>query len=212
MESPVVEKAAETNQVNLIRIGCVMTNQNRKDWGAAAAICAGLVERLKGDVKCWWHVDTLTRSWSIEALIADFELGEYVEITQPPVDDKWLASQYQRCDLTILPSSEGFGYPIFESFACGVPCLHGDYAGGASLMRAFGLHDYLIAPREWRLDGQHNCVRPVFSPNDWVDKIMQVLKQPPDVQWLASRVEHLSYMKLGHVFRRWFKDGIVHVK
>lgn len=194
------------------RIGVVMTNQNRKDWGVTAAICAGLTERLKGKVKFWLHIDVLERAWNVQALIADFELGEYVEITQPSVDDKWLAEQYRKCDLTILPSSEGFGFPAFESFACGVPCLHGDYAGGASLMRAFGLQDYLIAPREWRLDGQHNCVRPVFSPNAWVERIMQVLKQPPDAQWLSSRVEHLSYLKLGYTWRRWFKDGITYVK
>lgn len=201
-----------TSADHVVRIGMVATNQARKDLGCACAVFAGLAERLKGNVKFWLHIDVLERAWNVQALIADFQLGEYVEITQPPVTDSWLAEQYRQCDVTILPSSEGFGFSWAESFACGVPCLHGDYAGGASLMRAFGLADYLIAPREWRLDGQYNCVRPVFSSNDWVERIMQILKQPPDPQWLSSRVEHLSYRQLGYVFRHWFKDGISYVK
>jgi hypothetical protein len=75
-------------------------------------------------------------------------------------------------------------------------------------MRAFGLADYLIEPREWRLEGQHNCVRPVFGPQDWVEAALNVLAGETDRQWLASRVEHLSYKKLGYVWRRWLKDGI----
>lgn len=194
-------------------IGVVMTNQMRKDWALAAVVCAGLMERLKGRVRLWWHVDLPVRSWNMHALIADYHLGEYVELTTPPASDQWMAEQYRRCDLTLLPSlGEGFGLPIFESLECGVPCIHGDYAGGASIMSSCGLADLLVGPVQWRMEGQHNCVRPVFDPQDWVSMAMTVLNEKWRQQFLPqplqSYVEHLSWMKLGHIWKRWFKEGL----
>jgi len=193
------------------RIGCVMTNQTRKDWGIAATVCAALAERMKGAVRFWWHCDTRMRHWNLDALIADFQLGEYVEITSPPVTDAWMAEQYRRCDLTFLPSTgEGFGFPLFESLACGVPVVHGDYAGGRSLMSAFGLNHLLVQPYSWRLEGQHNCVRPVYRPEDFVEKLMEMLESghPLHSELLRGSVEHLSSMKLGVTWKRWLREGL----
>jgi len=193
------------------RIGVVMTNQTRKDWGLAATVCAALTERLKGAVRFWWHCDTDMRHWNLHALISDFQLGEYVELTSPPCDDKWMVEQYRKCDLTFLPSTgEGWGFPIFESLACGVPCVHGDYAGGASAMSAFGLSHLLVEPYAWRLEGVHNCVRPVYQPEDFVEKIMELLESghPLRGELLRGAVEHLSSMKLGHCWKRWMREGL----
>lgn len=190
------------------RIGIVATNQARKDWGAAVTICAALAERLKGDVRFWFHLDMPIRTWNLYALIADFNLGELVEMTHPPCDDKWMAEQYRRCDLTLLPSlGEGAGYPWMESFACGTPCLHTDYAGGASLMNTCGLSEYLIPSAGYRMEGQFNNLRPVLDPALWVEKALEMLEKPRDPD-LHKAVEHLSMMKLGHTWRRWFKEGI----
>lgn len=197
----------------MIHVGLVMTNQQRKDWGLAAAICAGLAERLQGEVRFWWHSDLETRHWSLPALVADFQLGELVEITHPPVDDAWLAERYRKCDVTILPSSgEGFGYTIFESLACGTPCIHGDYAGGASIMRTCGLEYMLVPPREWCLSEVHNCIRPVYRPDDFVAVAMQVLEQHKQMEigreQVAQSVQHLAWSKLGHTWKRWLREGL----
>ena len=145
------------------------------------------------------------------AVVADFGLGEYVEVTYPLVDDAWMAEQYRRCDVTFLPSTgEGWGYPIFESLACGTPAVTGDYAGGASAMRAFGLEWFLVQPMAWRLEGIHNCVRPVYNANDFVNKIVEVAEwsTPDRMRSTAANVEHLSWMKLGHRWKQWFRDGL----
>jgi len=184
-----------------------MTNQVRKDAGLWAQVCAGLVERLKGNVRFWLHTDVAMRHWSYDALIADFALGEYVYVTNPPCDDQWLARQYRKCACTFLPSSgEGFGYPLFESIACGTPVVHGDYAGGASLMASCGFGLWLVPAREWRLEGVHNSVRPVYNAGDWVEMIMIVLEQKQRVA--EGAVDHLAWSRLGHVWKRWLREGL----
>ncbi len=183
------------------RIGVVMTNQARKDWGLCGAIAHSLP-----DVRFWWHVDVVSRHWNLEALLEDFNLHN-VEITLPPCDDKWLASQYRRCALTILPSlGEGFGYCWAESIACGVPCIHGNYASGASLMDSCGLGHLLVEPWQYRIEGIHNCVRPVYTTEDWVTAIREVLASPADP--VSNRVEHLLWKNLWTVWKRWFSDGV----
>ena len=195
------------------RIGVVATNQHRKDFGMVAAVCARLAELMKGNVRFWWHVDQDIRYWSIPALIADYQLGEYVEVSHPPADDKWLAEQYRRCDVTLHPGlGEGFCYPVFESLACGTPAVHGNYGGCASLMRTCGLDHLLVEPVEWRLEGQYDCLRPLFRPEDFVNVIMQTLESYGDMKItpadVAKSVEHLSWKKLGHVWKRWLREGL----
>ena len=205
---PIYSDAGDASDVK--RVGVVATNQVRKDWGLVATTCAILAERLKGEVKFWWHADIRERHWNLNALIADFALGEYVELSGPPSDDRWLAEQYRKCDATFLPSSgEGFGYSLFESLACGTPVVHGDYAGGASVMRTCGLDGLLVEPRAWRIEGVHDCVRPVYTAEDFADRIQFALGigSKANVDY-ASKVEHLSWMKLGHAWKRWFKEGL----
>jgi glycosyltransferase involved in cell wall biosynthesis len=158
-------------------------------------------------MRFWWHVDTLIRHWSIPALLADYRLEGKVDVTLPPLDDRQLAAHYRQCSVTLHPGlGEGFGYPIFESLACGVPALHGCYAGGASIMETCGLGDYLIPVNSWRLDTQQNCLRPVYRAEDWVAKIELLL--PLTHTLLSTSVAHLDWQALGPRWLRWFTDGI----
>lgn len=182
------------------RIGVVMTNQARKDWGLAAAIASRLP-----DITFWWHCDTPSRHWNLPALVEDFGLKN-VEMTGPFVDDQWLASQYRRCVMTLLPSlGEGWGFPAFESLACGIPVITGNYASCASALMTCRLLQNLIGPRHYRVEGIHNCIRPVYEAGDWVNVILDVMEHPQD---FVADVSHLNWMKLGHRWRRWFGDGV----
>lgn len=185
-------------------IGTVMTNQPRKDWGLAASIAAIL--KLKNPaVRFWWHVDTLERHWSIRALIEDYQLEENVRVTFDGMyTDEEMSYLYSACDLTMLPSlCEGFGFPIVESMACGVPCIHGNYGGGAELIP----EGWRIDPQSWRLDTPYNCVRPVFDPQDWANKILHFPNQALGSN--RSYVEHLHWPKLWEsCWRKWFETGL----
>lgn len=193
----------------MVRIGVVATNQERKDWGLMAEVARQLADVCTADgrtFKAWFHVDVMKRAWDLDALIADFGLADIVEVTLAPMVEDELVRRYRACDVTLAPGSgEGYGYPLFESLACGVPVVHGDYAGGASLMRTCGLEQLLVAPIAWRLEGQHNARRPIYDAADWMLRTMATLEMKEE--WRA-RVAHLDWPALGPRFLTWFNDGI----
>jgi|SRR6516165_5296152 glycosyltransferase involved in cell wall biosynthesis len=189
-------------------IGCVMANQARKDWGLAFAIIARLKIHYPS-LKFWAHVDVLDRHWDLRALVADFNLSpkDVIITLGGQYNDYELSYCYSACDLTILPSlGEGFGYPVVESMACGIPCITGDYGGSPELIPD---KSWLIEPVVERLDTLHNCLRPVFNPMDWVAAVEAVLLAPkqPDVHRAA--VEHLDWRNLWpSTWRKWFEEGV----
>lgn len=191
-------------------VGCVMTNQGRKDWGMAFATAARLAKNHK-KFTFWAHVDTVSRYWDLQALVTDFGLERKTVITTGAMGftDLQMSFGYSACDVTILPSlGEGFGYPVVESMLCGVGCVTGNYGGSVELIPDAAL---LVNPVAERLDTLHNCVRPVFSPADWVETIEKVLDDPGlrDPELYKSAVAHLDWKLLWPAaWKKWFLDGI----
>ena len=195
-------------------VGCMMTNQARKDWGTAFATAALLKQQLGARFKFWIHVDDMTRYWNIYALINDFHLADCVRVTlNGQFNSEQLSYWYSGCDATFLPSlGEGFGYPIVESLACGVPCIHGDYAGGAELIPKT---DWLVTPTTFRLDGRWNQVRPVWNPEIWAETILETLNGSTEegagsVQATCTQaVRHLDWTILWPAaWKKWMLEGI----
>jgi glycosyltransferase involved in cell wall biosynthesis len=191
-------------------IGCVMTNQARKDWATAFGAIARL-KNQKPDVKFWAHVDVVERHWDLRALAVDFGL---VDTVIPTFNGQYTSEQlsyvYSACDVTMLPSlGEGFGYPIVESLACGVPVLHGDYGGGVELIPDTS---WLIPSIAERLEGLWNNVRPVWNPADWANTLSSVIERLKDEDLrdvCTGAVEHLRWGKLWPgVWKKWMLRGI----
>lgn len=188
-------------------IGCVMTNQARKDWGTAFAVAARLGHT---GWKFWFHTDTVVRYWNLFALAKDFGVERHVIITTNNFSSEALAYLYNGCNCTFLPSlGEGFGYPIVESLACGVPVVHCRYGGGMELVP---LADWLVESTATRLDTQWNCVRPVLSPDVWAEKLQWAVTQHGDGSFrdiCVRSIEHLYWRNLWpSVWRKWFLDGL----
>jgi len=184
-------------------VGCVMTNQARKDWGLWAHIAKNLINK---DPKYmfWVHIDALERYWSLPALIEDFGIGKHVRVTQALTDNE-LAVLYNACDITMLPSlGEGFGYPIAESLACGTPVVHHDYGAGHEMIE-FG---EIVHADIFRLDTLHNVYRPVFYPEVWASKIQYALSKQYNREEVRASVEHLFWNNLAPVWKNWFKQGL----
>lgn len=195
-----------------IVIGMNATNQSRKDWGCAFAAISEL-RKHHDNLKFWCHTDSVSglstrdaRPWDFNALTADYGLQDTVIVTLGgTLTDTELSYYYSACDLTILPSAEGFGYPIVESLACGVPCIHSSYGGGAELVpEAIPV----VHPIAWRLDTPYNCLRPVFDPQDWVQTIEKVLQLSVSAEQCRAAVEHLSWPQLWESrWKKWFLEG-----
>ncbi len=189
-----------------IVIGCVMANQMRKDWGTAFETFRLLQDQHRY-IRFWCHTDALQRSngWSLLALANDFGVGQNTIITMDYSDEQ-MALAYSACDLTILPSTEGFGYPIVESLACGIPVLHSSYGGGSELIPR---KSWLVDPVAYRLDTLYNSLRPVFRAADWLEATKRAQAEPSTADECTRAVEHLSWPLLfPATFKKWMLEGL----
>jgi glycosyltransferase involved in cell wall biosynthesis len=187
-------------------IGCVATNQARKDWGLVFTVASKLREKHP-NLLLWCHTDLQERHWSFPALVNDFGMGNNVLITVGRMKDSELALAYSACDVTLHPGlGEGFCFPLAESLACGVPGITGNYGGAPEMVPC---KDWLIDPHSWRLDTLHNCLRPVFLPEDWLAAIEKVLESTVSPETCTSAVSHLSYANLWPAtWEKWFLEGL----
>ena len=186
-------------------IGCVATNQSRKDWGLVFTVASKLREKHP-NMLLWCHTDLMERYWSMPALINDFGMGGNVMVTTNRMTDGEMALAYSACDLTLHPGlGEGFCFPLAESLACGVPGITGNYGGAPEMVPC---KDWLVEPHSWRLETLHNCLRPVYQPEDWVSAVEKVLESNVSTETCTSAVSHLSYENLWPVWQRWFLEGL----
>lgn len=199
-------------------VGCVMTNQARKEWGLWAEAAFKLIS-ANPNYHFWAHVDVLERYWSLPALIQDFGLKNHVTITTEASDEQ-LSYYYSACDITMLPSlGEGFGFPIAESLACGVPVVHHSYGAGAELIPEYelvGIEKLGVIPTcvddgIGRLDTINNVYRPHLYSDDWAHEIERLTACDSRIYQgtCTESVEHLQWKNLSPVWKNWFRAGLV---
>jgi glycosyltransferase involved in cell wall biosynthesis len=193
-------------------IGCVMTNQPRKDFGLLFETLAML--KAEGiNPYLWLHTDELVKAWSVQQLVEDFGLGRLVTVTGlgEPMSDQQLAALYQVCKVTILPSlGEGFGYPIVESLASGIPCVHSDCAEGRNYIPRV---EWRVPVRESRLESVYGIKRPVMRAEDWRNATLRALKWAEvegstGKEYLRGAVAQLDWAALWPRWRSWFRQGV----
>lgn len=190
-------------------LGCVATNQPRKDLGLYFATLAEL--RRRGErVRGWLHTDRLVRSWSVQQLIEDFGLARKVSVSTL-LDDQTLAACYACCGVTLAPGlGEGFGYPIVESLACGTPVVHPDYGGGSELVP---MNAWRVPFGAERLEGLYGLRRPVVTPVNAANAVMRALEWKRSEErvvqeYCRGSVSHLDWTLLWPRWRTWFKQGL----
>lgn len=194
-----------------LTIGCVATNQPRKDLGLYFQALAELQAR-RIPVYGWLHTDTMVKAWSISQLVEDCGLNKRVTVSTGEISDLQLAALYQQCAVTIAPGlGEGFGYPIVESLANGVPVVHGDYAGGRELVPR---KEWRFPVREIRLEGIYANQRPLFRAEDVANAVeraldwREALGEPVAQGYCRGAVAHLDWASLWPRWRSWIRAGL----
>lgn len=192
-------------------VGCVATNQARKDLGLYFQTLAELKARGY-HVYGWLHLDVLTKAWAVAQLVEDCGLAKQITVSLELYSDRQLACLYQACDVTIAPGlGEGFGYPIVESLASGVPVIHGDFGGGAELVPKT---EWRAPVREIRLEGIYAQQRPVFKPEDVANAVERAIGWKNQVgaetaaAYCRGAVAHLDWQSLWPRWYAWIKAGL----
>jgi glycosyltransferase involved in cell wall biosynthesis len=179
-------------------VGIVATNQARKDFGLGVQVVAELAKER--NVMLWIHTDILERNWSIPALLNDFGLLDKTVVSVIELSDDQMAWCLSACDVTLgVGLGEGFGFPIFESLACGTPCIHGNYGGAAEHIP----YELQIAPLAYRTEGVYNCIRPVFGTLRWKEVIESL-----NLKTAYALPAELDWNNLWPRWEKWLREGI----
>ncbi len=198
------------NRDTQVLVGCVASNQPRKDLGLFCWTLAMLRDRGVNAFG-WLHTDRpIWHAWSVPQLVDTFGLQKNLWITTE-LTDKELAAMYTACAVTIAPGlGEGFGYPLVESMACGTAVVHGTYAGGAELVPA---PQWKFPHRAERLESVYALLRPVYTPDDVCNAVAHVLewrdRNPGELHaYCRGAVAHLDWTQLWPRWRAWIKKGL----
>jgi glycosyltransferase involved in cell wall biosynthesis len=178
-----------------VLIGCLCTNQQRKNWQLAAETIAILSRTHK--VRFWAHTDDLERCWSLPNLFVDYNILQNTVISLGQVTDEKLAAAYSACDLTLGPGDEGWGLPLGESLACGCPVIHGSYAGGADVVPK----QMQVDPVAFRYEGSYCSKRAVYNASDWAARAEE---------WIGKRASldpQYGWVNSWPTWEAWFREA-----
>ncbi|MCI0748442.1 MAG: glycosyltransferase family 4 protein [Verrucomicrobia subdivision 3 bacterium] len=125
-------------------VGCVARNQPRKNIPALVKAVAQLCGKIN-NLHLYLHMNPCDVGYDIVTLLHRYRLEGRADVSGPefnmhqPLEDEQLNRLYNIFDVMALPSvAEGFGLPILESFAAGVPVVATDYSACSELVRGRG--------------------------------------------------------------------------
>jgi glycosyltransferase involved in cell wall biosynthesis len=180
-------------------IGIVATNQARKNWPLGMKTIKALLDRGH-DVFLWCHTDVLDRYWSLGTQISDYGLQGRAAITVARFTDEQMAWMLSACDVTLGIGPEGFGFPVAESLACGVPCICGSYGAQAE----FAPKKMQVDPIGYFEEGSFCSLRPVHDPMKWAIRVEMNLgakvSLPEAIDWNGP--------VLWPRWEKWFREGL----
>lgn len=209
LHDPWFDTAPAPNSDGITRIGCVATNQGRKDLPLFFRTVKILSERGH-QVHGWLHTNQMLGAYSVHGLISVNDLRQSevtITLSGAETTDAWLRGMYRSCDITLgVGRGEGFGYPAVESMACGVPHLAVDYAGGAELLPV----EWRVEPGAWYVDGLYSVRRPIVPATRLADRVEAVLLQSDraEVARQAAAPYHWTRHGLHQRWYEWIKFGL----
>lgn len=187
-----------------VLLSVVATNSFRKDWGLAFETCAELISRGH-DVLLWGHTDMMQPRpgtpvyWDIHCLVKQFGMEQRVLISTHRLSDDDMVWGLSACDASLGIGSEGWGYPLSEALACGLPVVHMSYAGGAE----FTPKELQADPVGYRLEPGWSLMRPTFKAHDWADRVEAAIA--PESKKLATLPDYINWENAWPEWAEWLK-------
>lgn len=125
-------------------IGCVARNQPRKSIPALVQAFAKVVGKIP-NAHLFLHMNAFDVGYDLVTLLRRYKLEGRADLANPevgceaPLTDSQLNQLYNLFDITALPSfGEGFGLPIIESMAAGIPVVATDCSAITELVQGRG--------------------------------------------------------------------------
>jgi len=166
-------------------IGCVARNQSRKQIPALVQAAALLRQKIE-NIHLYLHMDPCDVGYDLVTLLHRYGLAGHADVSNPgfsvrnALEDAQLNRLYNLFDVTVLPSSgEGFGLPIIESMAAGVPVVATDCSACSELVRGRG---ELVRVSAKVIEGVNLLERAVIDVEDLVARLEKLYRQPQIVR------------------------------
>jgi glycosyltransferase involved in cell wall biosynthesis len=146
----------------------------------------------KDDAVLYLHSDPNDIGWDLLDLLRRFGIFERTRISRfasitHGVSSTKLNEIYNLFDVIVLPTAgEGFGLPILEAMAAGVPVMATNYSACIELVQGRG---ELIAARDFMTAGRHNIDYAIPDVDDLVTKL-NALYQHEDLRRRHGRLGH----------------------
>jgi glycosyltransferase involved in cell wall biosynthesis len=160
-------------------VGTVARNQPRKNLPALIKAFS-IFAKNKPDTLLYMHTQIQDVGWNIDEIVNRFEVSDKAFTTggfnaYKGVSDEELVRIYNMFDIFVLPTmAEGFGLPILEAQACGIPVLVTDFSACSELVvdrqELLKVKDTIIMGRniEQAIVDVDDIVRKLnFFYNDW---------------------------------------------
>lgn len=197
--------AARLNLVNSSKekiVGCVMTNQWRKRWALVFEALGALDPKPKLNIV----IDRLINYWSIYQLAEANQLPVNASMSSQQFTDQMLAEFYANCDIVMLPTyGEGFGYPVLEAQAAGVPVVTGKFGAQSELVQNSAM---VVAAKGYETDGINGLVKPWYNSSDWSDKVRGMLLTTWDRKILSDHARQWDWSWQFPKFKQWILEGL----
>ncbi|MCD6505105.1 glycosyltransferase family 4 protein [Candidatus Poribacteria bacterium] len=191
---------------NQFIVGCVARNQPRKQLPILIKAFARFCQD-KDDALLYLHTDPNDVGWDILDLLRRYGLDDKSCITKDAtvlrgVSKQQLNEIYNLFDVMVLPSAgEGFGLPIIEAMAAGVPVIATGYSACVELVEGRG---GLIKVKEFLTLGRHNIEQAIADVDDLVDKL-NLLYDNADLREQYSRrgLEFAQTLDWNRIVEKW---------
>jgi glycosyltransferase involved in cell wall biosynthesis len=174
-------------------VGMVAANMDYRKGIERAFHAIALLKDKIPEIKLLLHAPKVTPTGlNLEFLITQNGVADFVSMTSPKnfhlgFQREEMAQLYNAMDILILPSGgEGFGLPILEANACGVPVIATNYTAMTEIT-----YGWLLEPVSRVICPDDHSYQAVVSDEQLADKILEAyyLKENANSVWEQMKVE-----------------------